>query len=113
MPIYEYKCDACGELNEFRMKISDSAPESCPDCSKGPLKKQLSMTSFQLKGEGWYVTDFRGDKPNKDSNAESPNDSSNASSSDAVPASTPASTCDSKAPAAKPTATKTSATKSD
>jgi putative FmdB family regulatory protein len=73
MPIYEYKCEACGSKNEFRMKMSDNAPESCPDCSEGPLKKQVSMTSFQLKGDGWYVTDFRGDKKNESSN---PSDSS-------------------------------------
>jgi len=66
MPIYEFKCEACEKQSEFRIKISDNNPETCPECHSGPLKKLLSKTSFQLKGEGWYVTDFRGDKKPQD-----------------------------------------------
>ncbi|MYC80636.1 MAG: zinc ribbon domain-containing protein [Acidobacteria bacterium] len=57
MPIYEYGCDACGKVIEVMQKISDEPLKTCPDCS-GQLTKLISRTSFQLKGTGWYVTDY-------------------------------------------------------
>ena len=60
MPIYEYECQACGDVQELMQKISDPAPEACGACHKGPMVKMISKTSFILKGGGWYVTDFRG-----------------------------------------------------
>lgn len=62
MPLYEYQCKACGESTELLQKISDDPATTCPHCQKDQLVKQISSTSFQLKGSGWYVTDFK-DKP--------------------------------------------------
>jgi putative FmdB family regulatory protein len=63
MPIYEYRCDRCEQLSEFFLRVSDPHPEACPRCGeRGSLKKQISQTSFSLKGEGWYVTDYKKDK---------------------------------------------------
>jgi putative FmdB family regulatory protein len=60
MPIYEYRCSACQVLNEFFLKVSDPHPEVCPSCGKShTLQKQISQTSFSLKGDGWYVTDYK------------------------------------------------------
>jgi putative FmdB family regulatory protein len=59
MPIYEYECKSCSTVQEVLQKISDPAPAECPSCHKGPLVKLLSRTGFILKGNGWYVTDFR------------------------------------------------------
>lgn len=57
MPIYEYACAKCGHHLEVMQKISDKPLTRCPKC-KGKLEKQFSQTSFQLKGSGWYVTDY-------------------------------------------------------
>lgn len=62
MPIYEYECKACKGHAELMMKMSDPAPDKCPHCGAGPLVKLMSRTGFILKGEGWYVTDFRDKK---------------------------------------------------
>ena len=59
MPIYEYVCEACGHNLEKLQKISDAPLVECPACLQAKLQKVISRTSFQLKGEGWYVTDFR------------------------------------------------------
>ena len=59
MPIYEYECGACGERHEFIQKFSDGLKRKCPSCGKLRLKKQISAAAFHLKGDGWYVTDFR------------------------------------------------------
>lgn len=60
MPIYEYYCNACGHRFEQLQKASDEPLKICPKCQKPDLEKLISNTSFQLKGTGWYVTDFRG-----------------------------------------------------
>jgi putative FmdB family regulatory protein len=57
MPLYEYKCTKCGTIIEVLQKFSDDPLSSCRECS-GKLKKLISRTSFQLKGSGWYVTDY-------------------------------------------------------
>jgi len=59
MPIYEYECNACGERHEFIQKFSDAPKRKCPDCGKSRLRKLVSAAAFHLKGNGWYVTDFR------------------------------------------------------
>ena len=65
MPIYEYKCYACGHTFETLQKISDAPLISCPDCGKDALKKLISAAGFRLKGGGWYETDFKtGNKKN-------------------------------------------------
>jgi putative FmdB family regulatory protein len=61
MPIYEYKCRKCGKEFEQFQKITDSPLKSCKFC-RGPVGKLISMSSFHLKGSGWYVTDYGGKK---------------------------------------------------
>ena len=65
MPIYEYKCDACGHIFDTLQKVSDSPLLECPECGKPALKKLVSSPAFRLKGGGWYETDFKtGNKKN-------------------------------------------------
>lgn len=59
MPIYEYCCSSCGVRKEHLQKISDPKLSTCPECGKETYEKQLTAAGFQLKGSGWYVTDFR------------------------------------------------------
>lgn len=59
MPIYEYQCNECGHHFEKIQKVSDAPLTDCPACQKSTLKKLVSAAGFQLKGTGWYVTDFR------------------------------------------------------
>ncbi len=60
MPIYEYQCGACGHQLETIQKFSDAPLTECPACGKPALQKMLSAPAFQLKGSGWYQTDFKG-----------------------------------------------------
>ena len=60
MPIYAYRCEACGFAKDVLQKISDPQLTVCPTCSKATFKKQVTAAGFQLKGTGWYATDFRG-----------------------------------------------------
>lgn len=59
MPIYEYRCSACGHQKEYLRRMSDAPMTDCPVCGKPALTKLLSAAGFHLKGSGWYVTDFR------------------------------------------------------
>ena len=103
MPIYAYKCESCGFAKDVLQKISDAPLTDCPSCAKPTFQKQLTAAGFQLKGSGWYVTDFRG-------NGSAPTAAATTSSAgEAAPAaSTPAasgSTEAAKTPATKPAAT--------
>lgn len=60
MPIYEYRCGGCGHELEAMQKMSDPALTDCPECSQPKLEKLISAAGFQLKGGGWYETDFKG-----------------------------------------------------
>ncbi|NIF68516.1 zinc ribbon domain-containing protein, partial [Burkholderia sp. Cy-647] len=60
MPIYAYRCDACGFAKDVLQKMSDAPLSVCPECGKDAFRKQVTAAGFQLKGSGWYVTDFRG-----------------------------------------------------
>ncbi len=60
MPIYAYKCESCGHAKDVLQKISDAPLSECPACGKPTFHKQVTAAGFQLKGSGWYVTDFRG-----------------------------------------------------
>ena len=60
MPIYAYKCDSCGHAKDVLQKMSDPLLTDCPACGASTFKKQLTAAGFQLKGSGWYVTDFKG-----------------------------------------------------
>lgn len=59
MPIYEYRCAECGHQDEFLQKVSEPVLTECPACGKPSFQKLLSAAGFQLKGSGWYATDFK------------------------------------------------------
>ena len=59
MPIYEYRCDKCGHEKEYLQKVSDPLITVCPSCGESAMKKLISAAGFQLKGSGWYATDFK------------------------------------------------------
>jgi putative FmdB family regulatory protein len=60
MPIYAYKCESCGFAKDVLQKLSDAPLSQCPACEAPAFKKQLTAAGFQLKGSGWYATDFKG-----------------------------------------------------
>jgi putative FmdB family regulatory protein len=60
MPIYAYRCDTCGFAKDVLQKLSDAQLTTCPSCGAESFSKQVTAAGFQLKGSGWYVTDFRG-----------------------------------------------------
>ncbi len=60
MPIYAYKCESCGHAKDVLQKMADAPLTQCPACGADAFRKQLTAAGFQLKGSGWYVTDFRG-----------------------------------------------------
>ncbi len=60
MPIYAYKCESCGFAKDVLQKMSDAVLTDCPSCGAAAFKKQLTAAGFQLKGTGWYATDFKG-----------------------------------------------------
>ena len=108
MPIYAYKCESCGYAKDILRKMSDEPLTDCPQCGASSFKKQLTAAGFQLKGSGWYVTDFRGGNgaaqgaKSADTDAAGPaSDGSKAADSGAA-ASAPAAS--SPAPAAAPAA---------
>lgn len=59
MPIYEYRCSSCGFQKEYLQKLNDPVMTVCPECSRATFSKMLSAAGFQLKGSGWYATDFK------------------------------------------------------
>jgi putative FmdB family regulatory protein len=69
MPIYAYKCASCGHAKDVLQKISDAPLSVCPACGAESFTKQLTAAGFQLKGSGWYVTDFRGGSGNSSSSS--------------------------------------------
>jgi putative FmdB family regulatory protein len=88
MPIYEYRCDECGAQKEILQRISDAPLIDCTECGKPALRKLVSAAGFQLKGTGWYVTDFRDKKPaakaDKAGKTESKSESKSDKSADAA-----------------------------
>lgn len=99
MPIYEYRCGACGQEHEVLQKVSERPLTKCPACGKPALKKLLSAAGFQLKGSGWYATDFKGGgkkadekKSGEKKSEEKKSETKADAKSDAKPASTTAST---------------------
>jgi putative FmdB family regulatory protein len=69
MPIYEYLCEHCGKELEQLQKISEAPLVECPACGEASLRKKVSAAGFQLKGTGWYATDFK-DKPKAQASAD-------------------------------------------
>jgi putative FmdB family regulatory protein len=125
MPIYAYRCDACGHAQDVLQKISDPVLTVCPACGAPSFQKQLTAAGFQLKGSGWYVTDFRdgnkgkgGKDDAKDSAKDEPKDGakadvssaegkadSKAADAPATKTAAPATAAPAPAAAAKPAAT--------
>lgn len=70
MPIYEYRCTACGHELEKIQKMADPALTDCPQCGKSALKKLVSASGFKLKGSGWYETDFKNNEKKAAAKAE-------------------------------------------
>jgi putative FmdB family regulatory protein len=95
MPIYAYRCDTCGHAKDVLRKVSDPLLTECPACGASTFRKQVTAAGFQLKGSGWYVTDFKSSgaapAPAADKAAEQPADK---------PADAPAKPADGAAPAA-------------
>ncbi|GGD58712.1 MULTISPECIES: FmdB family zinc ribbon protein [Caballeronia] len=100
MPIYAYRCASCGHEKDVLQKLSDAPLTQCPACGKDAFSKQVTAAGFQLKGSGWYVTDFRGGNNGGSSNAATAkagetaaaSDGANAGAASSSDASTPAST---------------------
>ncbi len=110
MPIYAYKCSACGYARDILQKMSDALLTTCPECGAEKFTKQLTAAGFQLKGSGWYATDFRGGAtpaPVEGASADKPA-AAPAETGSAAPAPTPAAT---PAAAPKQPSTSSAATK--
>jgi putative FmdB family regulatory protein len=103
MPIYAYRCDECGFAKDVLQKISDPVLTVCLSCGKPSFKKQLTAAGFQLKGTGWYATDFRGGTAPSTGTAPGVASQGGAAES-AAPAATPAAASDTAAAPAKPSA---------
>lgn len=82
MPIYEYRCSFCGFQKEYLQKVSDPLLRVCPECSKETFGKMLTAAGFQLKGGGWYATDFKNSGAKPVSKAENKSGTASANSSD-------------------------------
>lgn len=99
MPIYAYRCTACGHAKDVLQKISDPVLTTCPACGAESFQKQLTAAGFQLKGSGWYATDFKGGgaaaKP-----ADAPAAATPAAGGDSGSSPAPAASASSSAPAA-------------
>ena len=104
MPIYAYRCSACGHAKDVLQKLSDPVLTVCPACGEATFSKQVTAAGFQLKGSGWYVTDFRdGNKGGK--TADKPADKPAGGDAPAVkPADAAAAPASSPAPAPAPAA---------
>jgi putative FmdB family regulatory protein len=112
MPIYAYKCSACGFAKDVLQKLSDAPLTDCPQCGASAFSKQVTAAGFQLKGSGWYVTDFRdggkkaAEKGNGDKGASAPAEGAPASTGAADAPAAAASPASAPAPAAAPVAPK-------
>ena len=103
MPIYAYKCSACGHAKDVLQKISDAPLSVCPECGQSTFSKQVTAAGFQLKGSGWYATDFK-NSGGKSAAAPAPAADAPASDTSAAPAAT------ASAPAAAPASASAPAT---
>lgn len=95
MPIYAYRCETCGHAKDVIQKFSDAPLTVCPACGADAFRKQLTAPAFQLKGSGWYVTDFRdqgnkGQTPAKAADGAGPAETASEGGASATPASAPA-----------------------
>lgn len=118
MPIYAYKCSSCGHTKDALQKMSDAPLTLCPACGQATFAKQLTAPQFQLKGSGWYVTDFRdgkksgGDaKPDAEKSDTKPTDSADTKPDTKTDAKSDTKVDAKAAPAASPATTPTPAAK--
>jgi putative FmdB family regulatory protein len=82
MPIYEYRCSACGYQNDYLQKLSEPPLTDCPECGKSTFTKQVTAAGFQLKGTGWYATDFKNNGKGKSSSSKEEGKSADSGSGD-------------------------------
>ena len=100
MPIYEYRCRDCGFQDEFLQKVSEPPMTVCPSCGKKRFEKMLSAAGFQLKGSGWYATDFKSSGTKKqtetkpETKTETKTEAKTEAKTESKPASKPAVTTD-------------------
>lgn len=107
MPIYAYKCASCGHADDVLQKLADAPLTVCPKCGKESYSKQITAPQFQLKGSGWYVTDFRGG--NSTTAAKADDKSSGEAKPAAEKSESPKTESAAPAPAAKPAESKPAA----
>jgi putative FmdB family regulatory protein len=99
MPIYEYRCSECGHQAEYLQKISEPALTICTACGKPTFTKLLSAAGFQLKGSGWYATDFKGGAKKSETKSDGKTDAKTEAKSDAKTDAKPEAKSESKAAA--------------
>ena len=100
MPIYEYRCGACGFQKEFLQRLNEKPLTVCPECGKRSLNKMVTAAGFQLKGTGWYAADFKGGaKKTADKKSDTKTDSKPDSKPESKPESKPDTKTESKAAA--------------
>src|SRR6187431_2889362 len=105
MPIYAYKCESCGLAKDVLQKISDAPLTDCPACGAAAFTKQVTAAGFQLKGSGWYATDFKGSPAPAAAPADGDKKADGAKTGDAAkPADAPAKPADSGTSTSKPDA---------
>ena len=92
MPIYEYRCSSCGFQKEYLQKIRDPLLSTCPECGRESFKKMLTTAGFQLKGSGWYASDFKGNgvRPPQKEKTEPPKATEPAKATESAKAEAPA-----------------------
>jgi putative FmdB family regulatory protein len=105
MPIYEYRCSSCGHELETLQKFSDAPLRECPACAKDALVKLMSAAGFQLKGSGWYATDFKSSGTKPAAKSETGDGKTAAAKTDAKPESKSETKSEAAAPAASSPAT--------
>ena len=105
MPIYAYKCGSCGHAKDVLQKVSDAPLTVCPSCGAESFSKQVTAAGFQLKGSGWYVTDFRGGNSGASAPAADKSDAAKTDAPKSEPARTESAKTESPAPAPAKTET--------
>ncbi len=112
MPIYAYKCASCGHADDVLQKLADAPLTVCPKCGKETYSKQITAPQFQLKGSGWYVTDFRGGSSSNAAKADDKTPDSKAAGAEPAKAESAKAESTTPAPAAKPAESKPAASAS-
>ena len=112
MPIYAYRCESCGFDKDVLQKMSDAPLTQCPSCGADTFRKQVTAAGFQLKGSGWYVTDFRGGKSSAATGAKAGGENASSSEGSKPAGEGAASASSSDTSAAAPTASSPASTPS-